>query len=86
MLQVKEVSIEELSASSQMVLLPALNQVIDMTKKEEEILFPMALDQLKEEEWLEVQKWGHSTAFRELFSRRITRHFKPSSYRYDLCR
>lgn len=55
-LQVKEVSIEELSASSQMVLLPALNQVIDMTKKEEEILFPMALDQLKEEEWLEVQK------------------------------
>lgn len=42
MLQVKEISVEELSASSQMVLLPALNQVIDMTKKEEEILFPTA--------------------------------------------
>ena len=47
---------EELLASAELVLLPAVKGVTEMTQKEEEILFPMALDHLSEAEWYEIQK------------------------------
>lgn len=38
------------------MLLPAAQGVKDMTTKEEEILFPMALDNLNEADWYAIQK------------------------------
>ena len=47
---------DELLAVADMMLLPALKAVEDMIGKEEEILFPMALDSLTEAEWYEVHR------------------------------
>ena len=51
-----EITREELVASAEIVLLPAAQGVKDMTTKEEEILFPMALDNLNEADWYAIQK------------------------------
>ena len=56
LLQTKDISVEELLASSEIVLSPAVDQVVDMIIKEEEILFPMTLDKLSEAEWYEIEK------------------------------
>ncbi len=53
-LKTSEISLEELRAVSTIVLKPAIDGVADMTLKEEEILFPMALDKLSEKEWYEI--------------------------------
>lgn len=45
---------EELLSIAEMMLLPALRSLEDMITKEEEILFPMAMDKLTEAEWYEV--------------------------------
>ncbi len=47
---------EDLMASYDILIKSALNNVSDMVGKEEEILFPMALDQLTEAEWYQVYK------------------------------
>jgi DUF438 domain-containing protein len=47
---------EELLASSELVLEPALQGIADMVVKEEEILFPMLMDALSDAEWYEIQK------------------------------
>lgn len=47
---------EEMLAVADMMLLPAVKAVEDMIAKEEEILFPMALDTLSEAEWYEVHR------------------------------
>jgi DUF438 domain-containing protein len=47
---------EELLASREIVLQPAVKGVADMIVKEEEILFPMLMDALSDAEWYEVQK------------------------------
>lgn len=56
LLQAGGISTDELLASSEMVLIPAVNQVVDMTNKEEEILLPMALDKLTDTEWYEIDR------------------------------
>ncbi|MFW6233026.1 MAG: DUF438 domain-containing protein, partial [Bacteroidota bacterium] len=56
LLQTPDITARELIASSEIVLLPAVDQVVDMTKKEEEILFPMTLDKLTDSEWYEIEK------------------------------
>ncbi len=56
LLQTPGISAEELLAAAEIVLLPAAHQVVEMTKKEEEILFPMALDKLSDAEWYEIEK------------------------------
>ncbi|HAJ98914.1 MAG TPA: DUF438 domain-containing protein [Bacteroidales bacterium] len=56
LLQTENISIDEVIASSQIILFPAIKQVMDMTKKEEEILFPMTLDKLTEADWYEIEK------------------------------
>jgi len=47
---------EELLASSEIVLLPAVKGVADMIVKEEEILFPMLMDALSDGDWYEIQR------------------------------
>ncbi len=51
-----EITREELVAAAEIVLLPAARGVRDMTSKEEEILLPMALDNLNEADWYAIQK------------------------------
>jgi DUF438 domain-containing protein len=47
---------EELLASAEIVLRPAVQGVADMILKEEEILFPMLMDALSDADWYEIQK------------------------------
>jgi len=47
---------EELLASSEIVLRPAVKGVADMIVKEEEILFPMLMDALSDGDWYEIQR------------------------------
>lgn len=56
LLQTPSITRDELIASSEIILFPAIKGVVDMTKKEEEILFPMALDKLTESDWYEISK------------------------------
>ena len=51
-----EIAREELVAAAEIILLPAVRGVRDMTTKEEEILLPMALDKLTEADWYAIQK------------------------------
>jgi len=48
------VTIEELSMVVDVVLKPAVQAVLDMIMKEEEILLPMSMDTLTDEEWYQV--------------------------------
>lgn len=45
---------EEAASLTELVLLPAVKSVSDMIAKEEEILFPMCMDKITEEEWYSV--------------------------------
>ena len=47
---------EELLASAEIVLQPAVKGVSDMIVKEEEILFPMLMDALSDADWYEIHK------------------------------
>lgn len=62
-LQVESVSREELMATADMVLLPAIRQVVEMGTKESEILFPMSMDKLTEAEWYEIAKQSIEIGF-----------------------
>ena len=55
-LQTPVLTKEDLVASAEIILDPALKAVFDMTIKEEEILFPMLMDTLADGDWYEVQK------------------------------
>jgi len=63
LLQTPSITREELVASSELILFPAIKGVVDMTKKEEEILFPMALDKLTESDWYEISKQSLQIGF-----------------------
>ena len=53
-LHVDSLTREELEAAAEMVLKPAARGAQEMITKEEEILFPMALDTLNESDWYEI--------------------------------
>lgn len=55
-LQTESITREELLASTEIILRPAIKGVVEMVNKEEEILFPMALDRLTESDWYEIHK------------------------------
>ncbi len=55
-LQTPDLTKEDLQASAEIILLPALKGVFEMTIKEEEILFPMLMDTLADGDWYEIQK------------------------------
>jgi DUF438 domain-containing protein len=62
-LQVEDVSREELMAAADMVLLPAIRQVVEMGNKESEILFPMSMDKLTEADWYEIARQSIEIGF-----------------------
>lgn len=55
-LNTRDLTPEDLLTSYDMLISAALSNVTDMVTKEEEILFPMALDQLTDAEWWQVYK------------------------------
>ncbi|MGB6338457.1 MAG: DUF438 domain-containing protein [Candidatus Aminicenantaceae bacterium] len=52
----EKISVDEAITAIGLVLKPASQAVDDMIGKEEEILFPMSLDTLSDEEWLQIEK------------------------------
>ncbi len=62
-LQQDKLSAEEFRAVCELILEPALSGLEDMTVKEEQILFPMALDKLNEAEWYEVARQSIEIGF-----------------------
>ncbi|HSR29502.1 MAG TPA: DUF438 domain-containing protein [Anaerolineae bacterium] len=55
-LRTQGITKEELLASTEIVLQPAVKGVADMIVKEEEILLPMLMDALSDADWYEIQK------------------------------
>ncbi len=62
-LEMPELTKTDLQASAEIVLLPALKGVFEMTIKEEEILFPMLMDTLSDGDWYEIQKQSIEIGF-----------------------
>ncbi len=62
-LQTPELTKKDLQVSSEIILLPALKGVYEMTIKEEEILFPMLMDTLADGDWYEIQKQSLEIGF-----------------------
>ncbi len=62
-LQVDSLTREELEAAAEMVLKPAARGAQEMITKEEEILFPMALDTLNESDWYEISRQSIEIGF-----------------------
>jgi DUF438 domain-containing protein len=62
-LQAGEVQREELLAVAEILFRPALQGIDDMTTKEEEILLPMALDKLGENDWSEIDRQSPQFGF-----------------------
>jgi len=55
-IQTPDITRKELLASAEIVIEPALAGINEMVPKEEEILFPMALDKLTDADWHEISK------------------------------
>ncbi len=55
-LETPDLAKEDFLAAAEMVIKPALKGVDEMTIKEEEILFPMAMDKLTDADWYEIDK------------------------------
>jgi hypothetical protein len=62
-LKTEKITQEELLASFELIVKPALRAVHDMTGKEEEILLPMALDKLTESNWYEIHRQSLEIGF-----------------------
>jgi DUF438 domain-containing protein len=56
-------TIDEVEAISELVLIPAVKGVSDMISKEEEILFPMSMDKLTEDDWYSVYQQTNEFGF-----------------------
>ena len=54
---------DDLVASAELVLIPAARGVVEMTVKEEEILFPMAMDALTHGDWYQIRKQSVEIGF-----------------------
>jgi uncharacterized protein len=50
----EEISADEVAAMTALVLLPAIKGVSDMISKEEEILLPMSLEKLTDDDWFSI--------------------------------
>jgi uncharacterized protein len=62
-LQAEDMTKDELLASADIVLEPALRGVEDMTGKEEQILFPLALEKLTETDWYAINNQSLEIGF-----------------------
>jgi DUF438 domain-containing protein len=56
LLKVDGITAKELLASAELILLPAVKAVDEMVTKEEEILFPMAMDNINDADWYQIAK------------------------------
>lgn len=56
LLRTPEITKEDVIDAADLLFKPVLKAVIDMTKKEEEILFPMCLDTLTTEDWWHIHQ------------------------------
>jgi hypothetical protein len=54
---------DDLVPSAELVLIPAARGVVEMTVKEEEILFPMAMDALTHGDWYQIRKQSVEIGF-----------------------
>ncbi len=63
LLKTEDISGEDLLASAELLLIPAVKAVVDMTVKEQEILLPMSLDKLTEADWYEIHKQSLEIGF-----------------------
>jgi len=63
LLKTEDIGHEEFLAAAEIVLEPALQGIDDMTQKEEEILLPMALDKLGENDWYEIARQSPQFGF-----------------------
>ena len=50
----EQLTADEAASVTDLVLIPAVKAVSDMIAKEEEILFPMCLDKLTEDDWYSI--------------------------------
>ena len=55
-LQTRELTKNDLSESLELLFFPAIQALVDMVQKEEEILFPMSMDVLTTEDWWNIHK------------------------------
>jgi DUF438 domain-containing protein len=55
-LKTKDISLDDLISSSELIIYPAIKGVEEMIVKEEQILFPMLMDSLSDADWYEIQK------------------------------
>jgi DUF438 domain-containing protein len=62
-LHTPELSKDDLIATAELVLIPAAKGVVEMTVKEEEILFPMAMDSLSDSDWYQIRKQSVEIGF-----------------------
>ncbi len=62
-LHTENITKEELMATAEIIFKPTLSAIDDMTLKEEEILFPMALDKLSEQQWVEISQQSLEIGF-----------------------
>ncbi|MBN1925341.1 MAG: DUF438 domain-containing protein [Prolixibacteraceae bacterium] len=56
LLQTKDLTKNDLADSLDILFFPALQALVDMVQKEEEILFPMSMDLLTTEDWWNIHK------------------------------
>lgn len=62
-LKTEDLSKEDLLAAAEIIVIPAITGVDEMTVKEENILFPMSLDTLTDDEWADVSKQSIEIGF-----------------------
>jgi uncharacterized protein len=62
-LQTPEISKEEFEAIAEIILRPAVRSAQEMITKEEEILFPMSLDKLSDQDWYEISRQSVEIGF-----------------------
>ncbi len=74
---------EDLMDAEEFLFMPILQTLTDMTKKEEDILFPMSLDVLTTEEWYEIHKQTMEFGF-TLYDPEQTGNLKGSPQRMVL--
>ena len=62
-LQTENLTKEDFLTSANIILKPAIRNAGEMIPKEEEILFPMSLDKLSEQDWYEISKQSLEIGF-----------------------
>jgi hypothetical protein len=76
-LRTEELKKQDLEDALEILFAPVLKAVVDMTKKEEEILFPMCMDVLTTDDWWQIHKQTLEFGF-TLYDPKV--EWKPEGY------